>query len=445
MIVQSEQDSNPLSLLLMEINQILKRYEKKKDIYKAVEAAFKRKEATVLSTTMNLWYKKYELEFEERSRTERRLTQTLEANKILSAQVVRASMPYINSTNREINTSLDVLSRCQSNITETPRKLLVSQKTEPMIDDPSSDKKNFLFQQFSSMEIVRDSDSVRTCPLCSQQLHSVYQDLEQKTQKIVEMKELIARMTHKGQILVSQAKMYTSENSRLEKLNHELQETMKLLEHHLTKTIGDNNKLRKSYLAIIDETRAENQALIEKVRHLEEAVKNNSQRHKLDQYLAHQSQKTEKREAAGHIENSSILVQRLLEENTEFHICNNELRQSLVAAKRELFEMSFSDRKLPETPTSGFFLDEVSNIHGNKLDPKMSTDDETIQKLLQGCIPSSPEDEANRTKVFKKSGTPRDKKASNSNVKFKTSASEKTLKSKNSAVQTRPSCECRLI
>src|SRR5205823_2562715 len=135
-------------------------------------------------------------------------------------------------------------------------------------------------------------------------------------EKIKELNSLIHKMTHKGQILISQAKMFTAENSRLEQLNQELQDTLRHLEQHLAKTIGENNLARKNYLKIIKEMRNENQNLVTQISQLEGLIKQYSQKQKFDQMLAQNSKITPGDKNLRNIENSSLLVQKLLDENS---------------------------------------------------------------------------------------------------------------------------------
>jgi hypothetical protein len=444
----TEKTGDPLAALLLEVRQILARVNLKPEVLKAIEKAFSRRQSSLLSTTLNLWYRKYELEAHERSRTERRLTLTIEANKILSAQVARTSLLLTPSGLRENNTSIEDGSlRFQTAVRgdqETPRKVLVTQKTEPIIKDCDSEKNGFEFQPYSSVDIGPCLDSEKACPLCSKQLHAVYQELEQKTQKIAELNSTIHKMTQKGQILISQAKMLTSENSRLEQLNQDLQDTMRHLEQHLTKSIGENNLARKNHLAVIDEKHRENSQLSSRIKELEGLLERYSQRDKLDHYLAqHQKNSPGRTGVLGSSGNSSVLVQKLLDENTHLHQGNGELRRPLIALKKEICDLSFSYRK-PDSPSSELFLEELSKIHLAKADAKMSADDETIQKFLQVCDSPDKAQDVNQTKVTNKPQTqsPGERPQPGSTPK---KANAGRPAKRNAGVNSRPPCECRLM
>lgn len=402
----SQQGENPLSELLIEVSQILKNFDKKKDIFTAIEVAFKKKQGTLLSTTKNLWYKKYEIEANERTRTERRLTQTLEANKILSAHVARTSSPRRSIVPKENNTSLEEYSPSNSNQTNTPQKLF-SQEAETNFEYHAQENDERL-QRFSSMEMIQDCSSEKNCPLCQQQLHTVYLDLEQKAEKIAELNGLISKMTHKGQILISQASSLTAENSRLDKLNRDLQETVRMLEQHMAKMVGEHTNSRKSYLAIIEEKRAENLELARRTLQLEELVKEYGKNQVLDSAKTKKASKKGKNE---NLESSSILVQRLLKEG---EIAQKKKMNKQTSPVNEIKEPSrpiILDKILPDPTKSGIFQEDFSKIQGVKLDYRSSADDDTIQKLIQGCVTPQivEEDEADRTtQVLKRPSSPED-------------------------------------
>lgn len=250
-------------------------------------------------------------------------------------------------------------------------------------------------------------------------------------------------MTQKGQILISQAKMLTSENTRLEQINLELQDTLRHLEQHLTKTINENNSARKNYLSIIDGLRSEIKSSELKIKELQGLVKQHSERQKVNNFLAYNS-KASAKDKPREIEDSSLLVERLLEENASLHQGNDDLRNSLAAVKKELLELSFSDKKLPETPKSDYFLEEFSKIHIGKLNGRISVEDETIQKLLLECRSPEKDIETDKTRVIKKHANKDNKEKAKSPSKID-SRSNLTPKSPNPQIQQRPNCECRLI
>lgn len=437
-----EHESNPVNDLLLEINHILKKLDRKKDIFLAIENAFRKKEGILLSTTMNLWYKKYDIEVTERTKTERKLSQTLEANKILCAEVARTSSPQRSPSNKDLSTSFGQHSAFKSNLEESPRQL--SSKVSPSEVDLTFNKTEDLvvFHPFSSMEIAQDSDSLKSCPLCSQHLHSVYLDLEQKSEQIAELDQLIAKMTHKGQILISQASMFTAENGRLEKLNKDLQEAVRALESHLANSITENNIVTKNYLAIIEEKRLESITQNQKISQMEEVIRDLSEKIKLN---AKESRLPMKPQVQDQRKDDSLAtVKQMHNQNNNRGVKNNKINKPLIEkSKKGGTEMFILDKIYPDRPKSGIFLEEFSKIYVGKQDFKGSTDDEIIHKLIEGCItPKHLEDDERTTAERKATSTPED---SRRKAKESKGLGDYAFTNQNARLQGRRPCDCSLI
>src|SRR3990167_4539752 len=84
---KEDEQTNPYSLLLQDINTALKTHDNKKAIFEAIQAAFKKRQPAILTTTSNIWYRKYEQEADERTKLENKLQKLKQANMILSEKI----------------------------------------------------------------------------------------------------------------------------------------------------------------------------------------------------------------------------------------------------------------------------------------------------------------------------------------------------------------------
>jgi hypothetical protein len=435
-------DNNPFCSLLQDIAKALDKFDSKKKILKEIESIFKKKESTIMTSTMNIWYKKYEKEADERFRAQKQLNMTMEANRILTAQVTRNSCsPLIAPTLREQNTSIEEFSRWRSN-SKCTTPLLIKMRTEPDLF------REFRLEKFASVAIT-DEDP-KNCPLCSKNLHEVYRDLEEKDEKIMQLGDLIKNMTSKGQSLIAQSSLNASENCRLETINKDLQETIKVLENLITKISASKHEKERDMLSQIDHKSSEIEILNKKILTLENVLKHQhatsgtftQDSNKGQKMLTNLDKSDNKRNEE---ENSSMLVKRLLEENYSLHQDVIQMRRSLLDSKKEYFILS-GEKKYQETPTSGLFTEELSKIHRQfgRTDSKSLADEDTIQKLLLGNT-SRHKDESKAIENMDKNQTKniKLKKAANSKQKEKSKKREPKF---NAEVQGRGQCEaCRLI
>lgn len=296
----NEENINPYSLLLQDINSILRAHDNKKDIFEAIQGAFKKRQPAILTTTSNIWYRKYEQEAEEKNKLEARLAKLKLMNTILSERM---------SMDASVNSRVaEEIPGDKSIFAELPSKPLVNDtdfENEPIKEfriasspalgeyAPKTDRNSSNISTPLKIQIRADHDPVpvtyaldspirkasdisspgvqdpKTCPLCKNKLHSVFQDLEDKSKQITDLTETIAQMNQKGQLILNQNAQLTAENSRVEKCNKDLQDTLRIMEKQLIQIMQENTESRKTYMLLIEQKGSEVSSLQMKIETLE--------------------------------------------------------------------------------------------------------------------------------------------------------------------------------
>lgn len=427
-----ERNKGPLGELLEEVVSVIEKSDSKKKVKKEIQMLFKKKEPSILSTTLSLWYKKYEKESHEKSKTQILLDKTIEVNKILAAQVTRGSSQNLTPTNGGNNTSIEGFSRYISNSEEHPPRLIKS-RTSPVLELDSKQ------ERCASVELTEEDS--RQCPLCSKKLHAVYSELEEKKEKIQTLNEMIQKMTHRGQIMISQSNLYVAENSRLESHNQDLQEMIKVLEKLIAKLSSESQCNIKRFLATIEEQRLEIERLKELLLRSPVALNSGKIPKPKNSKLSHQEKETEPPFKTERI--SSIPMKRLAakdgrpDQNTPGF---NIVKQPSADQQMNISFFSEGEKKLSAIPSSGLFSDELSKIQdqGIRRDTLSSEEKDGLLYILENC--------GSRVSINDKITFGQEKESSASEDLQK-SSKEKNIARKNLEVQSRTqyAAACRLI
>ena len=386
---KEDEQTNPYSLLLQDINTALKTHDNKKAIFEAIQAAFKKRQPAILTTTSNIWYRKYEQEADERTKLENKLQKLKQANMILSEKISLEGS--LNSRGNPLDKIED-----KSLLAELPGRPQQIEQDRPVMQWASSDidlvpdrfhsntvhsvgtsptkfqlKDQVYYQgggtyaldspvSKASGRTSPNSIDPRSCPLCKQQLHTVFQDLEDKSSKIITLEELISQMNQKGQTLISQNSHLSAENVRVEKCNKDLQDTLRIMEKQLIRIMQDQTEARNTYMQLIEQKGSEINTLNLKIEMLELRLKMDA-RQTVGQQSSTQVGTVMERRTSGQTadiqkgrndappipstpvkvvqhkpansEDSSVLLKRLLEENQSLASDNVVLRHSLLSMK----------------------------------------------------------------------------------------------------------------
>ena len=414
----SDNGKNPLSDLLLDVNLAMKKTDNKKDLFEQIQSAFRIRQPGILSSTMSIWHKKYEIESEERMKLESKVAKLTQANKTLSSRIAGLQQKISNAG----------ISPSSGNTT-TQEKIELSN-----LDDESSQSASMLaqaatlggldlpgtannlptqiseLQTFQNNEMIVDDEDCKACPNCKVKLESLQSELEEKRSRIKSLSEGISKLNQKSQIMANQNNMITSENSRLEKLNQELQDTLRYMEQHMTKMVQEQNDARKNYLNIIEEKRQEIELLNMRTKELESKAKQQNLQHARDMNLQMKQQqqqannsgtkkKVNNNNSGSEVsaESSSMLVKRLLEENKSVDEQGNILRKSVLSPTTPLANgkspSTFSINMRPaheQVPGSVCFNDDISKIMPPRNVGRMSAGDETLNNLqvLKNQLPS---------------------------------------------------------
>ena len=351
------QDSNPFTELMHEVLQVLDASKCKNRMAKYIVAIFKKKQASIMSTTLSMWYKKYEMEALDKSRTQKELNRTVEANRILSAEVARFSSPVLTPTNKYDNTSMDGISRFIADSGDKRQFLIKTKTVDTILEN------ELTLERFPSAELT--IEGAKNCPLCRKGLHEVHGELEQKNQEIMRLRDLVRKMTHKGQILVSESNMYFAENARLESINNDLQETIRVLHELSLKLSEERNSATNKYLSTLKEKSLEIEGLNIQVLNFQRLLNSLSikSNHQNASFQKNPDTIPSSNKARYEIEESSSnSMNRLIEEFKDPMYDIASFRKSLDISRKENFFLSGVDEIQLETPTSGLFVDEVSKI-----------------------------------------------------------------------------------
>ncbi len=276
--MSADQSSNPLDRLLQDVVSTVQTHQNHKPLTDKIVQVFKKYQPMVMSTTANLWYKKYELESEERRKLQKQLERAQETNRVLSHKMLvnqRLSLSDNSTAARmeapRVNTLESDLVSSDEAIRSPPKK------SEDMADGrqftpflAASDSKQF---RLSIDDNSLNRDELKSCSICLKSLHPVYDELEEKNNRIKILNDVILRMNSKGQYLMSQSNLRTAENSRLEKINKELQDTVKLMEQHMAKIIQDSQSVRSKLQSSIEEQRRDIELLHLRIIQLEDEAK----------------------------------------------------------------------------------------------------------------------------------------------------------------------------
>lgn len=270
-----EQSNNPLDRLLQDVLSIVQTHEARKPAADKILKTFKKFQPAVMSTTANLWFKKYELESEERRKMQKQLERALETNRILSQKIF--ANQRLSLSDNPNPTQLQMIAQDSDPLSSDEAIMSPTKKTADLFEGrqfvpfPStSDSKQ---DRLSIDGNSPGREELKSCSICFKSLHPVYDELEEKNNRIKILNDVILRMNSKGQSLMSQSNMSLAENSRLERINKELQDTVKLMEQHMTKIIHDNQTDRAKLQNTIEEKRREIEQLHLRMVHLEEEAK----------------------------------------------------------------------------------------------------------------------------------------------------------------------------
>ena len=362
---------NPLSDLLADIGTVLKNFDNKKDIFNGIQAAVKKRTPAILSSTQNLWFKKYEQEVESKLRTEEKLNKTLEANRILSTKLnERPSLSFTATGQKSSDSSMTPVHDNQSN-ENTPKG---AYRTRPIASFNILD--NQILHNFSSSEEVKDNPDPKECPLCRQSLHEVFEELREYKLKLDCLNDTIARMNLKGQSMVSQNTFLTAENTRLERMYKDMQETVKVLESHVAKVVSEFNDTKKKYLKNIDDKRIEIEMLVERIREFENREKRAGENN--DGYSCADGKSDYPQELCPEKPSSSF-IKRLLEENKNLQYEVYNLHKTLMELKTA-HKGSRNSNICNDPPASMCFEEDISKI-AKKDDLLSAAGDDTVNHL----------------------------------------------------------------
>ena len=246
--------ANPASDILHEIYGIFRKYESKEDILEAIIIKLKSSSRELLSTTRNIWFKKHEKVQQEKSVLERKLERSFEMIFILLCRIMGLSNDQLDSCS--INEVKGVDLNNIEQIDENTIKLTFDQPWKSKLLKESHSNLNQLY-------------SDRKCPLCKNNLHHVFDDIDEKDATIVNLRKDISDMTNKGMILISQNQMGMAENERLKNRNKKLQESHDFIESKLKALLLGETELKKRYSFILENSRKELEEALSKISSLE--------------------------------------------------------------------------------------------------------------------------------------------------------------------------------
>ena len=255
-------DSNPVVILLDEIIQSFTKFDCKRELYKHIKQLVKNSQSEIIGSSNYLWLKKYEIQEKEMIYIKTKLQKALNVNDIL--------VDRIRGLNKGIESIGSKMSSTDRSIVLGQPEVLSNKGIDESLDCQPNKTQSLPNQLEQTPWELKSSN--QSCPLCSRNLHDVYDLLEQKETNIQSLKTCIDELYKKGRVIASQANSSSEEVISLNRVCEELKGTISGLEQQTARNTEKTDVQIRHYITSIEKLRREKEELSEKIRELESHI-----------------------------------------------------------------------------------------------------------------------------------------------------------------------------